>query len=72
VRYARLVLGGVASIPWRVPDVEKYLTGKTLTAATLEEAAKQALNGAQPLAQNGYKVPLAQALIKRALTKLNA
>jgi xanthine dehydrogenase YagS FAD-binding subunit len=72
VRNARLVLGGVASVPWRVPDVEKYLTGKTLSAATLEEAARQALAGAQPLAQNGYKVPLTQALVKRALTKLNA
>ncbi len=72
VRSARLVLGGVASIPWRVPDVEKYLTGKTLSAATLEAAATQALSGAQPLSQNGYKVALTQALVKRALGKLNA
>lgn len=70
VQNARLVLGGVASIPWRVPEVEKYLTGKTLGAATLEEAAKQALAGARPLSQNAYKVPLTQTLVKRALAKL--
>jgi xanthine dehydrogenase YagS FAD-binding subunit len=72
VQNARLVLGGVASIPWRVPKVEAYLKGKTLSDATLEAAATQALEGAQPLSQNGYKVPLAQALVKRALTKLKA
>jgi xanthine dehydrogenase YagS FAD-binding subunit len=72
VRTARLVLGGVASIPWRVPNVEKYLVGKTLNEATLAEAAGQALDGAQPLSQNGYKVPLTQALVRRALAKLNA
>jgi xanthine dehydrogenase YagS FAD-binding subunit len=72
VQTARLVLGGVASIPWRVPDVEKMLQGKTLSDAALEAAAKAALEGAQPLSQNGYKVPLTQALVKRALAKLNA
>ena len=72
VRTARLVLGGVASIPWRVPEVEKNLVGKTLSEATLAAAAEQALEGAEPLAQNGYKVPLTQALVRRALAKLNA
>ena len=72
VRTARLVLGGVASIPWRVPEVEKNLVGKTLSEATLAAAAEQALEGAEPLAQNCYKVPLTQALVRRALAKLNA
>jgi len=71
IRTARLVLGGVASIPWRVPNAEKYLVGKTLSEATLAGAAAQALDGAQPLSQNGYKVPLTQALVRRALTKLS-
>jgi len=72
VRTARLVLGGVASIPWRVEDTEKFLVGKPLTAENIDKAATMALDGAQPLALNAYKVPLTQALVRRALAKLNA
>ncbi len=75
VRSARVVLGGVASIPWHVPDVEKFLVGKPLNEANLAQAATIALDGAKPLEQNGYKVPLAQTLVKRALassTRRNA
>jgi len=72
VQTARVVLGGVASIPWRVTDVEKALVGKPLNDAAMEAAAKGALAGAQPLSQNEYKVPLTQALVKRALAKLTA
>ena len=72
VRTARLVLGGVASTPWRVPEVEKSLVGKTLSEATMAKAATDALAGADPLAQNGYKDPMTQALVRRALAKLKA
>jgi CO/xanthine dehydrogenase FAD-binding subunit len=65
-------LGGVASIPWHVPETEKYLTGKQLTNETMAAAAKMALDGATPLAKNGYKVPLTQTLVRRALAKLSA
>lgn len=71
VRTARLVLGGVASIPWRVEDTEKFLVGKPLNAETIDKAAIMALDGAQPLAMNAYKIPLTQALVRRALTKLS-
>jgi xanthine dehydrogenase YagS FAD-binding subunit len=69
VRQARIVLGGVAPIPWRVPKAENFLAGKTLGAATLAEAARLALEGAEPLAKNAYKVPLTQTLVRRALAK---
>ncbi len=72
VKSARLVLGGVASVPWRVPDAEKFLVGKKLSEDTLAKVAEMALDGAQPLEHNGYKVPLTQALVKRALGKLIA
>jgi len=71
VRTARLVLGGVASIPWRVEDTEKFLVGKPLTADNIDKAATMALDGAKPLEMNVYKVPLTQALVRRALTKLS-
>jgi xanthine dehydrogenase YagS FAD-binding subunit len=69
VRNARIVLGGVAPIPWRVPAAEKFVTGKSLTPDVLAETAKIALAGAQPLEKNAYKVPLAQTLVRRALAK---
>jgi xanthine dehydrogenase YagS FAD-binding subunit len=72
VKSARVVLGGVASVPWRVADVEKFLTGKALNETTLAQAATMALEGATPLSKNAYKVPLTQALLKRALGRVIA
>jgi xanthine dehydrogenase YagS FAD-binding subunit len=69
VSQARLVLGGVASIPWRVPEAEKFLIGKALNSDVLKETAKLALAGAQPLEKNAYKIPLTQTLVRRALAK---
>lgn len=69
VREARIVLGGVAPVPWRVPKAEAFLVGKSLTPEVLAEAAKIALAGAEPLSKNAYKVPLTQTLVRRALSK---
>ena len=69
VKQARVVLGGVAPIPWRAPKAEEFLAGKSLSADTLASAARLALDGAQPLEKNAYKVPLAQTLVRRALAK---
>ena len=69
VKEARIVLGGVAPIPWRVPAAERYLAGKTLTPDVLAEAGKLALAEAKPLEKNAYKVPLTQTLVRRALAK---
>jgi xanthine dehydrogenase YagS FAD-binding subunit len=69
VRDARIVLGGVAPVPWRVPAAEKFVTGKSLTPDVLAETAKIALADARPLEKNAYKVPLAQTLVRRALAK---
>lgn len=69
VKDARIVLGGVAPIPWRVPAAEKFLIGKSLQPDVLAEAGKIALADAKPLEKNAFKVPLAQTLVRRALTK---
>ncbi len=66
---ARLVLGGVAPIPWRVPKAETYLIGKTISGDVPMTAAKIALEGAKPLEKNAYKIPLTQTLVRRALAK---
>ena len=65
-----LVLGGVAPIPWRCAAAEAFLKGKALDEASIARAATLATDGAKPLAHNGYKVPLTQALVRRALAKL--
>jgi xanthine dehydrogenase YagS FAD-binding subunit len=69
VREARVVLGGVAPIPWRAPKAEAYLVGKKLTPETLNAAADLALDGAEPLAKNAYKIPLAKTMVRRALAQ---
>jgi xanthine dehydrogenase YagS FAD-binding subunit len=70
ITQARLVLGGVAPIPWRAPAAEKFLVGKTMSTGVLSEAATLALQGAEPLEKNAYKVPLTQTLVRRALAKV--
>ena len=45
------------------------MKGKALDAASLEGAARLALEGAEPLSKNAYKVPLTQTLVRRALAK---
>ncbi len=67
VRNARVVLGGVAPIPWRAPKAEEFLRAKKLDDATAQKAAEIALEGAQPLKDNVYKIGLAKSLIERAL-----
>jgi len=69
-RNARIVLGGVAPIPWRLPQVEQMLAGQTITSALAAKAAEAALEGAKPLAKNAYKVPLTKGVIRRTLLQL--
>lgn len=72
VREAHVALGGVAPIPWHATDSEQALIGKHLTEETIEAAAQASTDGAQPLEQNGYKIPLTQALVRRAANMLAA
>jgi xanthine dehydrogenase YagS FAD-binding subunit len=69
---ARVVLGGVAPIPWRLPEVEKLLTGQKMTPEIAARAGDLAVAGAKPLAKNGYKVPMTQAMVRRTLEGLSA
>ncbi len=72
VTEARIVLGGVAPIPWRVPKAEAALKGKSPDAATLQAVADAALDGALALEHNGYKIPLTKALVRRAIQQAAA
>jgi xanthine dehydrogenase YagS FAD-binding subunit len=70
VKRARVTLGGVAPIPWRVPAVEALLVGKSLDETTIAAACEEALRGAEPLSENGYKIPLTKGLLTRVLRSL--
>lgn len=71
-RSARIVLGGVAPIPWRLPKVEAMLVGQRITPELAAQAGEAAVEGAQPLAKNKYKIPLTKAVVKRTLLSLTA
>jgi xanthine dehydrogenase YagS FAD-binding subunit len=71
-RSARVVLGGVAPIPWRVPDAERLLNGQRVTPEIAAKAAETALAGATPLAKNAYKVPLTREIVQRTVVELAA
>jgi xanthine dehydrogenase YagS FAD-binding subunit len=63
----RLVVGAVAAVPKRLKHVEAAVAGKPRTEDTAAMAGNLAVEGAQPLRYNGYKVPLMRNLVKRAI-----
>ncbi|QHG65655.1 FAD binding domain-containing protein [Pseudomonas putida] len=69
IRRAGLALGGVAHKPWRVTAAEQALSGQAPSQALFAKAAQVLLGGAQPLAHNAFKVPLAHRAIVRALSE---
>jgi xanthine dehydrogenase YagS FAD-binding subunit len=71
-RRARVVLGGVAPIPWRVQGAERVLEGQRVTAELAAKAGQAAIEGARPLAKNAYKVPLTKNVVTRTIVDLAA
>jgi xanthine dehydrogenase YagS FAD-binding subunit len=67
VNAARVALGAVAVVPYRVQDVENALKGKPVNAANAARAAELAFAKAKPFDENAYKVPLGKAVLKRAI-----
>jgi xanthine dehydrogenase YagS FAD-binding subunit len=69
-RAARIVLGGVAPIPWRVPEAEKLLTGQRITPELAARVGESAVAGARPLSKNAYKVPMVRAIVERTVRQV--
>jgi CO/xanthine dehydrogenase FAD-binding subunit len=67
---AEIVLGGVAPIPWQVSSAASMLVGQQITEDLAGKVGQVAVEGARPLAKNGYKVQMTQALVKRTLISL--
>jgi len=64
---ARLVVNAVAATPKRLRQVEAFVVGKPRNEETAKAAGALAVQGAQTLRHNGYKVPLMRNLVKRAI-----
>lgn len=62
----RVVLGGVAPVPYRAQAVENQLKGKNVKA-TVRQAAAAVRTVARPMSMNAYKVDLTQTLIERTI-----
>ena len=69
-RRAAVILGAAAPVPHRAKSAEAALIGKRIDEKAAAQAAHAALDGAVPLTKNAYKLPLFEALVRRAI--LNA
>ncbi len=63
----RIAVNGVAARPLRLHAVEMLVRGRPASESTAMAAANLAVDGAQPLKFNAYKVPLMRDLVKRAI-----
>jgi xanthine dehydrogenase YagS FAD-binding subunit len=68
----RIVLGAVAATPYRARDAERVVAGNLLTDEVIHEAGRAAVEGAEPLSLNAYKVGLVQKLVTEALQEVSA
>jgi xanthine dehydrogenase YagS FAD-binding subunit len=64
---ARVVIYGVAPIPWRSSPAEEAIKGKRISLQTAEAAGDAAIQAAKPLSMNAFKVSLTKTAVKRAL-----
>jgi xanthine dehydrogenase YagS FAD-binding subunit len=67
IQQARVVVNAVAARPLRLHAVEAAVAGKPQNEETASMAAELAIQGNEPLAHNGYKIPLMRNLVKRSL-----
>jgi xanthine dehydrogenase YagS FAD-binding subunit len=67
IQRIRLAVNGVAAHPVRLTAVEAAVVGKPRNEETAKMAGQLAIQGAEPLQYNGYKVPLLRNLVQRAI-----
>jgi len=67
VTQARIALGGVGTKPWRSPEAEAALVGKSADAANFRKAGEAAMRNAKPQSGNGFKIELAKRCVTHAL-----
>jgi xanthine dehydrogenase YagS FAD-binding subunit len=67
VEEARIVCGAVQCTPRRVSAAERLVRGQARSESVAEAAGAASVAGAEPLSYNGYKIPLMQNLVTRAI-----
>ncbi len=67
IQEVRVALGGVAHKPWRKPEAEAALKGKSATKENFAQLAEAYLDGAVGRGDNDFKIELAKRAIVRAL-----
>ena len=72
IHQARVVLGGVAPVPWRSRDAEAVLEQQVPSLELATQATAVVLVQAQPLPYNAFKVDIARALVPRAIMAVAA
>ncbi|MCB8884063.1 xanthine dehydrogenase family protein subunit M [Acidisoma cellulosilytica] len=72
IKNARVALGGVGTMPWRVHQVELALCGQKPSDRVFELATLRIGEGAQTTEMNAFKVKLAQRTVVRALQAISA
>ncbi|MFI8890288.1 FAD binding domain-containing protein [Streptomyces paradoxus] len=67
IREAKVAAGGVGTVPWKLPAVERHLVGQRPSAALWAAAAEKAADGARPLHHNRFKPELLKRTVERQL-----
>jgi xanthine dehydrogenase YagS FAD-binding subunit len=72
VQDARIACGGVSAVPRRLTSVEAIIKGQPLNENLAKLAGQSASRGARPLNYNGFKIPLMENLVMRAVRDAKA
>ena len=67
IREAKVAAGGVGTVPWKLPAVERHLVGERPSESLWTAAAAKAAEGARPLQHNRFKVELLKRTVERQL-----
>ena len=70
IRDVRIALGGVAHKPWRALQAEAALRGAEATEENFRAAADAELAAAEPLRENGFKIPMVRNTLAAVLREL--
>lgn len=68
-RELRIVLGGVAPVPWPLSKTARACIGRRADDPAIAKIISAVLEEADPMEQNAYKIILARNLVKQALEK---
>ena len=67
IREAKVAAGGVGTVPWKLPAVERHLVGERPSELLWAAAAERAADGSRPLRHNRFKAELLKRTVERQL-----